>query len=485
MRTSRNDTLRWRRSCALGAVAIFAGLLCGTRGLSQTDAAAVKSDFGIVIAHSGASVQLQVYNDKNGEVEIHRYMRTADTQSDVLHAGDQVQVLFVLNGQTRILRRATILPAPLDDNAKKNASNRSGVIGKPTTAVSDLSRNNKRATVKLAKQANLPSGVAARGATTGTSNPAALELGGNVTAKVPTVISVPLGIDGGYGAKATQPVSRSVAFETPAAACHGSDKDWPTAPLRIVVLDFRYPAEREDAHDVGTASGGSGMAVADLVYARLKRSPEFEVDRGDRRRLDRTDIAGAARLGRELGADAVLEGTFFPVDGTAGSEGAAVGVKGYELHAGVVDTCTGQVLLKLRSEDCTTAPGCRPMVLSPEVAQDPGAHAAAVGTLADALLAELEGSGPAATEGAGSVVGVWNGKVTVRMAAGTVVKTGDRLSVRATRLAKNPTTYTLQYKRAGEIGWVVVRHVDGLTASGGFEGDIPPKVGDRVEVVRQ
>ncbi len=463
VRISLNNTLR--------AVALLAGLLHGARG--QTNASGVKSEFGIVIAHSEASVQLQVYNAKSGEVEIHRYMRKAEAGSDLLHAGDQVQVLFVWNGPTRVLRRAAILSAPLGANTKGPLSKQTGTKASRTNVAPDLSSKSKGVAVQQAMhQANLTVGAVPNA---GKTIPAQVELGVKVQAKVSAVTVVPLGIDRGYAAKATAPVSRSVALETPTPACHVSDRDWPGAPLRIVVLDFRYPTEREDAHDLGTASGGSGMAVADLVYARLKQWPEFAVDRGDRRRLDRADIAGAARLGRELGADAVLEGTFFPVEKTAGPDSGVVTLKGYELHAGVVDTCTGQVLMKLRS----------PSVLSLEVAQDPATHAVAA---VDGLLAELEGPAAvssAGSEGTGAVAGIWNGTVTVRMTAGTALKQGDRLSVRATRLAKNPTTYTLVYERAGEIGRIVVRHVDGAMATGRFEGDIPPKVGDGVEIVRE
>jgi hypothetical protein len=61
---------------------------------------------------------------------------------------------------------------------------------------------------------------------------------------------------------------------------------------------------------------------------------------------------------------------------------------------------------------------------------------------------------------------------------------GEQLAVHATRLAKNPITYTLNDLHDQEIGRMSVSSVQGSTATGSFTGDIPPKAGDAVEVVQ-
>jgi hypothetical protein len=322
--------------------------------------------------------------------------------------------------------------------------------------------------------------------------PSAVALGNKSTAKVAAVTAVPLGISAGYSSPAPVPVTRTVAREEPTAACHQSDPDWPKEPLRIAVLDFRYPTEREEAHDLTRQSGGSGMAVADMVYSRLSEVPQYIVDRGDRRRLDRSDIAGAARLGRELGADAVLEGTFFPLQDATSADGSEGKVNGYELHAGLVDTCTGQVLLKLASLSCPAGvsasaggKGCTAISVTSKDAEDPETNAGAFHAAIAALLYPLEHNG--GTVGpmgpAGVVVRSENGTLTVRLADGVSVKRGQQLAVHASRLTKNPTTYTLQDLHDQEIGRFTVRDVQGVMATGTFAGDMPALAGDGLETV--
>jgi len=81
------------------------------------------------------------------------------------------------------------------------------------------------------------------------------------------------------------------------------------------------------------------------------------------------------------------------------------------------------------------------------------------------------------------VSGVANGQVVVHLAAGASVHVGQQLAVHATRLAKNPATYTLNDLQDQEIGRMSVSSVKGFTAVGSFAGDIPPQVGDAADVV--
>jgi hypothetical protein len=118
-------------------------------------------------------------------------------------------------------------------------------------------------------------------------------------------------------------------------------------------------------------------------------------------------------------------------------------------------------------------------------AEDPGEHAAAFNAAIAAMLFPLEHNG--GTVGpmgpAGVVVLNQNGTLTVRLADGVSVKPGEQLAVHATRLTKNPTTYTLEALHDQEIGRFTVRNVQGVMATGMFAGDIPPMAGDGLETV--
>jgi hypothetical protein len=520
----------------VGAMFALGGVFfsVGADAWGQSSDAAPLTETGTVIRHDLTSVMLQVFDTATSEVVLHPYLMTEETRGDLVHAGDQVQVVYHLNGSSRVLNVIEILPTPVSSGTWTRASG-NRAEAKPAT-VQDVPRatakaaavpkavtvpaitrgtatsTTKRSTVADAKlptqkpgqrdakvsDARLEAAPIVRGAPVQAA-PRDVSLGNSAKGVVPKATDVPLGIDAGYSKAAPVPVTRPVVHEAPLAACHASDEDWATLPLRIAVLDFRYPTDREEAHDIGRESGGSGMAVADLVYTRLGEIPEFAVDRGDHRRLDRSDIAGAARLGRALGDDAVLEGTFFPIQEASGSEGDGGKLRGYELHAGLVDTCTGQVLMKLSSVVCpngdSNSKDCTHVMVTAREADDPTAHAAAFKRALDGLLDKLEHNGGFGTGGvaaastagvvvgAGVAVGLGADEVTMRMNAGISIRPGVEVAIHAKRLAKNPTTFTLQYLQGGEIGRVVVDRVSGTTVTGRYHGDIMPKGGDTVELV--
>ena len=261
----------------------------------------------------------------------------------------------------------------------------------------------------------------------------------------------------------------------------------PPAPFPSSVLDFRYPTDREESHDIALVGGGSGTAVADIIYNRLAAQPEFTVDRGDRRRLDRTDIAGAARLGRQMGVDAVLAGTFNPIDQPPYDDGTARPAI-YELRAGLVDTCTGQVLMKLASETCasnTDPTTCRQTITAKQ-ASNPAAFAQAFQQPIDTLLYPLEHNSTDATptaDATGVITSASANTVTLHLTPGASLRPGDQLAVHASRLTKNPSTYTLNILHDQEIGRLAIRNIQGATAIAAFTGDIPPKPGDTAQPI--
>jgi hypothetical protein len=476
--------LRTPRSGLTGLGLILGAVAC----LAQNGTEGPQSyfEFGTVVALGTHTLELQAFDARTRKIVQHSFMRTRETHQDPLKVGDQVEVIFTAHGGEWTARRLLLLPAGIPSSGPAPGGppleTASAGPAAPTMTSSVAAVGNSR----TKNRGDLPPAPVVRVA----RPPSAVALGARTVPKVAPITSVPLGISAGYSTPAPVPVTRTIAREQPTAACHQSDPEWPTQPLRIAVLDFRYPTEREEAHDITKQSGGSGMAVADQVYTRLTQLPQYAVDRGDRRRLDRSDIAGAARLGRELGADAVLEGTFFPIEGTPDPDGSPGRLSGYELHAGLVDTCTGQVLLKLASVNCPSgesigAKACTPVTLTPRDAEDPDAHAAAFNAAITALLFPLEhNGGSVGTLGsAGVVVLSQNGRLTVRLPDGFAIRPGQQLAVHASRLTKNPTTYTLEDLHDQEIGRFTVQSVQGPMATGTFVGDRPALVGDALEPV--
>lgn len=471
-------------------------------------------EFGMVVALGQRDVEVQTFDENKRKLVQHSFALGRETRADKVQVGDAVEVIYVQTGTEWTLRRLILLsagipmmgppvaargggarlpvqgaaPGPATPKAVTLAPGLAGKRGSAGAKAATLAGPAGKSTGSEARGVKLPTGGVSTG-TKGVEVPVALGRAG--TPKVAEVVEVPLG---GPAESVTAPAvkEKAVALERPSEECNRSAADWPGRALSLAVLDFRYPTEREESHDISRTGGGSGTAVADLVFARLEGLPEFALSRGDRQKLYRADFAGAARVGRQLGVDAVLAGTFVPVEGAVEADGFAA-PRTWELRAGVVDTCTGQLLMRLYSETCaagvepgTTGGGdCKRYSVTAAEAADPAVQAGAFKVPLDALLYPLEHNGGAGGQAgaAGLVSEVGAGGVTVRLAARSGVKVGDVLAVHARRLAKNPTTYTLQNLRDDEIGRVTIGSVRGGTAVGTFAGDIPPRVGDAVEML--
>lgn len=509
------------RLAAAGILAAAACCVCSP-SLGQTSNPNIASyfEFGTVVALGTRNVDIQLYDERKQRTVQHSFVLGRDSRNDTVHVGDTVEVIYT-PGTEWTVRQLILLTAgipkpgmPADagrevpaattarlpqpaSGAKVPSAVNAGVaagaapgpkVPNPTTAAI-------RGGSAAAREAAAAKNVVIAAPVVASKAPAAassVDLSSAAKPKATAVIDVPLGA--GEAATPKIAVARTVAREMPAEECNRSSTEWPSQPLRLAVLDFRYPTEREEAHDVGTTGGGSGTAVADLVYARLDSLNEFAMSRGDRTRLYRADFAGAARVGRELGVDAVLAGTFQPVDPPPGSDPDFPPPKTYELRAGIVDTCTGQLLMRLTSVSCPdgldpnssiNAASCKRFSVTAKQAMDPKDSAGAFRQPMDALLFPLEHNGPPpGTQGsAGVVTSTENGAVTIKLPPGSQVKVGDQIAVHAYRLTKNPTTYTLHNLHDEEIGRVTVKNLHAGMASGAFVGDFPPHPGDPVELI--
>ena len=430
-------------------------------------------EFGKVVALGKGTVELETYDAHTRQFSKHTYTFAKDSRAEIVHVNDFVEVIYVPSGGERTLRRLLLLnegiPAAGPPAIPRAATSGAGPGAAPKP--SPLSFSAPAAPVSA------PPGTPVH---LGAANPP----------KTAPIIAVPLG-EAEAIARVRAPGRKAIAHDTPSEECNRSSADWPSQPVRLAVLDFRYPTEREEAHDQGTTGGGSGTAVADLVFGRLEGLPDFALSRGDRNRLYRGDFAGAARIGRQLGADAVLAGTFEPVGIV--EEGALP--TAYELRAGIVDTCTGQLLMRLNSTVCPggldpgltgSSAACTRYSVSTAQAADPQAAARSYKPALDALVKPLENNGPPPLiEGTAGVISQVDGlRVTLRLHPGAHLQPGDQVGVHAWGLSKDPSTYTLRNLRDEEIGRVTIASVQGGTAVGQYAGDIPPRRGETADVIQ-
>jgi hypothetical protein len=464
---------------------LFLILLLSATIRAQNPAPSTYFEFGSVVSLGARSIDIQTYDQQKQRLVQHSFVLSKDTRADLVHVGDTVEVIFS-PGTDWTVRRLVLLTAGIPQPGPPTV----GARAVPPVTATRIAPPPPAARVPSASSPALAGKSAPAKSVPSTSSVA---LGASVPSKAAPVLEVPLGAS--EAALPKTPTTKAVAFEVPREECNRSSADWPNQPLRLAVLDFRYPTEREESHDVGTTGGGSGTAVADLVFARLDQLNSFAMSRADRTRLYRADFAGAARVGRELGVDAVLAGTFQPLDPPAGSDPDFPPAKSYELKAGIVDTCTGQLLERLVSVQCPpgldpnspiNAPSCNILSVTARQATDPKEAARAFRAPIDALLNPLEHNGPPpGTQGsAGVVTAAANGSVTIKLPAGVRLQPGDQVAIHAWRLTKNPTTYTLQNLNDFEIGRVKLDSVQAGQATGSFSGDFPPQPGDTAELLQ-
>lgn len=459
------------------ALGLFLPALASAQDPAQIDGSSTYFEFGTVVSIGRTAVDVQTFDSQHQKSSLHTFLLTGETRADVVRPGDAVEVIFVPQGAAWTLRRLMALPGgiPKAGSPPQQSAPHPAAIT-PNRSGADRRASNSTLPVLTPRNSKAP---------------VAVDLGNTAKPKVPAVISVPMGVPEDAKSHRNAPGRREIARDTPSEECNRSNQDWPSQPISIAILDFRYPTEREESHDSGTTGGGSGTAVADLVFDRLEPRTEISYRRGDRDKLYRGDFAGAARLGRQLGVDAVLAGTFQPVEVPDTPDGFP-GPKTYELRAGMVDTCTGQLLMRLSSAVCpggidigATSNGCTRYSVTARQASDPKDASGSFKQSLDALLVPLEHAGtPLDQHGtAGMLTGVDHGTATIRLERGAKLKAGDQVAIHAWRLAKNPTTYTLHLLRDEEIGRVTLTKIQGGMGSGIFVGDFEPKVGDAADLI--
>ncbi len=472
---------RWILIAVIACGWIRGGLSQRTTQASEANAQQTYYEFGTVVGLGDRSVEVHSYDQQKQKVVRHSFALSSDTRADLVHVGDVVEIIYTSSAGQLTARRLLSLSAGVPKSGTPPSDAASGATSKPGAK---SPRSGSTADARTESEVNLGKKVERK-----VPDAKSVTMGGAVVKKVPDAQSVAMG-GPAESTKTLQP--RVIVRDTPAEECNRSDAGWATQPIRIAVMDFRYPTDKEEEQDLTAKGGGSGTLVADLVFDRLGQLPEFAASRGDRDKLFRGDFAGAARIGRQMGVDAVLAGTFQPVPQKLDADGFTVGPKYYELRAGLVDTCTGQLLMRLVSVTCADGSipdvgspsgpenGCTRYSVSAKQAAAPRDVPGSFRPALDALLKPLDPviSNPAA--GRGKVVEVSGPNLTVAL---TGARVGDTLALHATRLAKNLSTDTLRNLQDEEIGRLLITRAQGGSVTGTFSGDYAPGVGDTAELL--
>ncbi len=458
-------------------------------------------EFGTVVALGRRTVDVQTQDPRVGRAVQRSFTLSRETQADLVHVGDNVEVIYSAGRSGEwMLERLIALHGEVPKVGP--APNRPALpaVAEPSTPAASVAAVPKRsrstlgrsAAARASKNTTGAGGVArtpAPAVSPVVAGPAApvrpVSLGVVAPSAVPPVSRVGLG---GAPGMVNPAAPRAIAvMQQPVGELCNRTQGWAAQPVTLAVLDFRYPTEREEARDLAQVGGGSGTALGDQVYNRLSADPKLVLSRGDRDKLFRMDFAGAARLGRQLGVDAVLLGTFVPVEQPVPDPEFPPATQAYTMRAGIVETCTGELLYKLTSSTCgeASAGTCPGASVTAKQASNPEGNTTAFAEPLRHLLAPMLDDGtPAGVSGdAGTVTEVRGANVTLRITSGAGLRPGDQVGVHAFRLAKIPSTNTVHVFRNELIGRVTLERVSGQYAYGTFAGEPAPLPGDTADLI--
>lgn len=312
-----------------------------------------------------------------------------------------------------------------------------------------------------------------------------------------------------------------VLASLPAAAQSGTQ----SKKRRVAILDFDYGTVSSNVAQIFGTRVDVGKGIADILVDRLVTGNVYSVY--ERKAIDkllaeqnlsnsnRFDTAGAAKIGKLLGVEAIVTGsvTQFGRDdqqvGMAGGGGrlSRYGVGGLgtknskavvQISARMVDVNTGEVLLvaqgvgqSSRSGVTLTGSGSGPKTIGGGAVdmRSSGFGQTILGEAVNKAVSELAGRLENNAGRLPEVVVEFNGLVAdvsgktliLNVGKRAGVKVGDSYIVRRTaREVKDPATGAVLRRVEDTLGEVVITEVDDLSAVGTFNGSGTPKVGDPV-----
>lgn len=296
-------------------------------------------------------------------------------------------------------------------------------------------------------------------------------------------------------------------------------------PVRsVAVMDFDHRAVVENANAIYGSQQDIGQGVSKLLAEKLQQDGHFQViDRTAMQTLlaqqnfpvrDRIDQLAVARLGKQLGLDAVILGSvirferkqIWATDDMKLSTRALTEarMKKGEWHAvcairaSLVDTSTGETLISATAEGISERVAqslldkallrSNPPVDAEEFdVREPGFDKTLLGEAATKAIANLSNQLAAKVtelpghlhEVSGVVADVSDGTVTINLGMKSGLQTGDRMEiVRISRLIVDPKTGKVLTAVTQKIGNGTVTEANMEFTTLLFRGDSPAKVGD-------
>jgi curli biogenesis system outer membrane secretion channel CsgG len=336
--------------------------------------------------------------------------------------------------------------------------------------------------------------------------------------------AVPSGAQTTTVAAAAVAKTPSISSTTPATQVHAGRKK------RVVVFDFDYATVMAKTQALFRTNVDVGKGISDLLVRNLVEDGTYSViERKDMDRIlneqnfsnsDRANKDSAAKIGKLLGADAIIVGSVTQF----GSETKETSVGGngwgsvFGQIAGVGKKKTkAEVVVDARLVDINTAEivgvatgkgessrESTVLVSSTASARGGGGGAAdfsnsdfqqtlmgeavnaAVTQLATELIADNSKLTTHAITVEGLVAMVDSGQIVLNIGSKAGLKVGDQLTVkRITREVKDPATGQIIRKMTADVGVIRITDVDEISAVGAPVSGAGFKVGDEVKTVTQ
>jgi curli biogenesis system outer membrane secretion channel CsgG len=289
---------------------------------------------------------------------------------------------------------------------------------------------------------------------------------------------------------------------------------------RVAVLNFEYEGVRAAAAAALKTDQDVGAGVADILIQELVKGGHFAVV--ERNALDavlkeqnfsnsdRADPATAARIGRVLGADAIIVGsvTQFAVQETTGAggslsrltRGALSGVQRNSskamvgIHARLVNTSTAEIMTAAtgtgESSGSSTSVSAAATVAPLDMTSSAFGSSfigTAVNRAVNSVAAQLNGVGQkiatTRVNYSGVIADVSGKALIVNVGKKGGVQVGDRLEIsRVVRSVTDPQDPTKILRTISEkVATAAVTEADDVSATATVDGDSVVKVGDAIK----
>lgn len=321
-------------------------------------------------------------------------------------------------------------------------------------------------------------------------------------------------------------VALFAALLTPSASAQDAPKRRP----RVAVLDFDYGTVQTASAAMFGTNVDVGKGIVDLLVTGLVKDGSFSVI--ERKALDkilaeqnfsnsdRADPSSAAKIGKLLGVDAIIEGSITEFGnetkktnlggGGGGWHGYGIGGFGHSnskanvaITARIINIDTGEIMAVADGKGQSSRSSTSMLGGGGNWSGWGGGHAdfgssdfqqtiigeatkAAVDQLTTNLVAEAPKVGVRTVVVEGLVAAVDSGQIILNVGARAGIKAGDQLQVlRVTKEIKDPTTGNVLRRLTTTVGVIKATDVDDVSTICTPVSGSDFKAGDRVKTVTQ